>query len=134
MSVNTAQAFKDIQAAAYDLLAGEISVPIYDEVPKSPPANYVTFGDMASSAFEARDVAGRSVTFIFNIWTRKQGGKFKAYEIMTEIINKMNAGKLSMENFAEVQKTVGPCMVERLDEEPGSFQAVLPFLFLVVEK
>jgi len=134
MSENTRQAFKDIQTAAYDLLGGEISVPIYDRVPKDPPANYVTFGDMAAAPFEARDVAGRAVTFIFNIWTRDEAGKFKTYEIMDEILAIMNAGKLQMENFAEVQKTVGPTMVERLDEEPGSWQGVLPFLFLVAEK
>lgn len=136
----TLQPFKELQGAIHTLLTGggsPISIQMYDEVEKTPTFPYGTYGEVEDSPMEARGVNGRNVLFPINIFSRDQspGGKYEIYAIMDEIIAKINAGKISMTNFAEIQKTHTTPKVTRLEKEPGvSYRGTIVWLITVAKK
>ena len=132
------QPFKELQTAIHTLLTGggsPIGIQMYDEVESEPTFPYGTYGEVIDSPFEARGVNGRAVIFPLHFFSRDSGGKFEIYDIMDEVIAKMNAGKLSMTNFSEIWKTHTTPKVERLEKEPGdSFKGTLNWLIVVAKK
>ena len=132
------QPFKELQTAIHTLLTGggsPISVKMYDEVESNPTFPYGTYGEVSDSPFEAKKVNGRAVLFPLNFFSRNTGGKYEIYDLMDEVIAKMNAGKITMTNFSEIWKTHTTPKIERLEREPAdSFKGTLTWLIVVAKK
>ena len=135
MSIDTSSPFEDLQTAIYTLLDGNITGELYDEVGENPTLPYTVFGDILDVPMEARGVKGRKVLFLFNIYSKGSGGKFEAAGIMTEIIELMTAGALTMTSWADCGKTYKEGKIEKMKKDSGySYKGTLAFLITVCKK
>lgn len=58
----------DLQIAVDAVLYGNISAPVWDEVPPETPAPYVKLGAMSSIPEDAHDQMGADSTFTVHVW------------------------------------------------------------------
>lgn len=132
MSDNTSVPEEAVQTAVYTLLNGVITGGVYDEVPAEASHPYTTIGFLPDSEFEARQVKGRLTMLVLKTFSKDAGGKFEAYGIMKEIVEKMTLAKLSMTGWKEIWKTYRSGAVVRLEKEPGvNYQGTVTFLICV---
>lgn len=138
MSDATDVPFDDIQNAVYALFiaAPAITGEVYDEVAEEPSWPYTVIGEPNDFPFEARGVKGRQVVWPFEIYSRDYGGKQEIYTIMSEIITKLTAAKLTMTNWSEVWKTYNAGRVERIQKEssPLVYKGIVTMLITVAKK
>lgn len=130
MSDTTRDARWELQKAVNTLLAGRIACKLYDSVPTKAVFPYVTHADALPDApLEAREVSGRTIPYILNVWSRSKAGKQECFELIDEIAIAMTTYALSVTGFAVVQVTFLSSSVERLTEEAGnSFRGTITFL------
>ena len=63
----------DLQIAVDTVLHGNISAPVWDEVPPGTPSPYVEIGAVTSVPEDAHDQAGADDTITLHIWVLESG-------------------------------------------------------------
>jgi|26BtaG_2_1085354.scaffolds.fasta_scaffold02708_7 hypothetical protein len=138
MSDATDVPFDDIQNACYALFiaAPAITGTVYDEVDENESWPYTILGEPSDTPMEARGVKGRIVIVPFEVFSRGAGGKQEVYTIMSEIVVKLTAAKLTMTNWSEIWKTfnAGRVVREQKEGSPLVFRGTVTMLISVAKK
>ena len=125
-----------LQNAVYSRLTtggNKISYSVYDEVPPGATFPYVTLGNPASVPFEARNVMGEIVRFTFNCWTRDEGGKWKANQMIDAVKQSITADVITITGYKIIKMDFGTSRVFREEDEPTAYTGELMMEFWIVK-
>lgn len=117
-------------AAVYERLAASTAlqargVEVYDEVPETAVAPYVTLGDPSESPSDQHDAQGLDVDLNLHVWSRYRGYK-EAAEIVADLHAELDRKPLPVEGFTHVSIAADGARYMR-DPDPELRHGVAPF-------
>lgn len=87
-----------LHEAVFDRLSGQLSTPVYDNVPKNASFPYVVIGEDTHVPFDTDDSLGSESTVTIHVWSRYRGKK-EAKQIQGEIYDALTRQELELDGY-----------------------------------
>lgn len=97
-----------LQTAVYNALVGDVTLmALISGVFDNPPENYasfpyITIGEEVSTDFSTDDSNGVEVVFVVHVWTRQNGARKEAKQIIDQVYTVLNRSNLTVTGFNNV--------------------------------
>lgn len=97
-----------LQTAVYNALVGDVTLmALISGVFDNPPENYdsfpyITIGEEVSTDFSTDDSNGVEVVFVVHVWSRQNGARKEAKQIIDQVYTVLNRSNLTVTGFNNV--------------------------------
>lgn len=114
-----------LQTAMYNILTANQSTPVYDNVPRSAAADYITFGSYTWKTNGSKAIAIGDATLNVHIYSSKKGKKI-VNQIANEVASIVSAVELDLSAAGFRVMSQGVDMIEAFpDDESDGYHGVI---------
>jgi hypothetical protein len=98
-----------LQTAIFDRLSSdtplnEVITGVFDSVKKGTLYPYVTIGEPTTNSFETKSSFGEEIAVVLHCWSRYEGGKKEAYDILNLMLQSITQSPMHLEGGFSIFK------------------------------